>query len=239
MIDIHSHLLFGLDDGSSDIKESIRMAHEAYSSGFTDIICTPHYNKFNFPHFPKETLSKKLQALQEELKKINCPLKLHLGNEVYLDDTIETSLADNLFYSLADSKYVLIEFPMNIEYAMIDNLIFSILNSGKKPILAHPERYLYIQENNNKIYNYVDLGVLLQSNFGSILSLYNSKAKKTIKFLLKEHLISFISSDAHRSSSIYTNIESAKQKILKKISKEEFDTLTYINPQKILFNEDI
>ena len=239
MIDIHSHILYDLDDGSANIKESISMAKEAYSSGFTDIICTPHYNKFSSNQFKKEIAFTKLQMLQKELENSNCPIKLYLGNEVYLDDTFETALANDLFYSLANSKYILIEFSMNIEYSILDNLIFSIINSGKIPILAHPERYIYIQKDKKKIYKYIDMGVLLQSNFGSILSMYDSKAKNTLKFMLKEHLITFIASDAHHCSHIYNNIETAKQKIIKKISNEYFDKLTYCNPQKILLNEEI
>ena len=83
------------------------------------------------------------------------------------------------------------------------------------------------------------MGLILQCNFGSILNIYGPKAKKLFKFLLKEHLVSFIASDAHHSNSIYYNLEKAKQKILKKISKAEFDTITNINPKKILLDQNI
>lgn len=238
MIDIHSHILFNLDDGAPDIESSIAMANEAYSSGFTDIICTPHFNKFHFGQFPKEEATNKLQLLQQKLQDLNCPIRLHLGNEVYLADSFEDALANNTFFTLANSKYILIEFSMSIEYNMMENIIFSIISSGKIPILAHPERYTYIQDKKKKIYEYVDMGVLLQTNFGSILGMYNSKAKSTIKFLLKEHLVSFIASDAHRPSQIYNNINLAKNKLLKKISNEDFNKITCDNPQKILLNEE-
>ena len=92
MIDIHSHILYNLDDGATDIEESISMAHEAYSSGVTDIICTPHYNKFNNVNFSKEIAIERLKLLQSKLESINCPIKLYIGNEIYLDDTFEDSL---------------------------------------------------------------------------------------------------------------------------------------------------
>lgn len=238
MIDIHSHILYCLDDGSKSISESISMAKEAFEAGITDIICTPHNNESYYSP-SMEQIAATMFSFQKELDKQNCPIKLHVGNEVYLDDTVENKITSNSLYSLANSRYILIELPVNTEYVFLDQLIFSIKNLGKTPILAHPERYMYLQNEKNKIYKYIDMGLILQCNFGSILNMYGPKAKNLFKFLLKEHLVSFIASDAHHSNSIYYNLESAKQKIFKKISKSEFDTITNINPQKILLDQDI
>lgn len=234
MIDIHSHILWNLDDGSKSIEESIKMAQEAEKVGITDIICTPHHGKRGVQGATPEQIKNSVARLQEELKKVNCFVNLHTGNEIYVEEDLVEQVQNQTVMSLAEEKYILIELPMQNEYRYIEDMIFDIKKSGKIPILAHPERYNYIQENPNKVLSFLEIGVLLQCNLGSILGKYGNKAKKTVKELLKSHAVSIMASDIHRPDTLYLEIEGAIQKLDSIVGKEEREELLQINPKKIL-----
>ena len=234
MIDIHSHILWNLDDGSKSIEESIKIVQEAEKAGITDIICTPHHGKRGVKGATPEQIKNSVIKLQEELRKVDCLVNLYPGNEIYVEEDLMEEIQKKTVMSLAEEKYILIELPMQNEYHYIEDMIFDIKKLGKIPILAHPERYSYIQENPNKVLSFLEIGVLLQCNLGSVLGKYGNKAKKTVKELLKSHAVSIMASDIHRADTLYLEIESAIQKLDSIIGKEEREKLVQVNPKKII-----
>ena len=114
-----------------------------------------------------------------------------------------------------------------------------IAGMGLTPIIAHPERYSYIQEEPKKIKKYLELGCKLQCNYGSILGTYGKDAKETFKYLLKNSLVDFLGSDCHAPNTIYKTIPEACKKIKKIIGEEKFEEISTLNPRKILKNEEI
>ena len=188
MIDIHSHLVYGVDDGSKTIEDTIYMLKEAKKVGFTDIICTPHYMESNY-EVPCNEIFNRILNVQKLTEEIN--IKIHQGNEIYANENIIEYIKSKQAMSLNNSRYVLIEFPMQNKPMNIDQVIYLLLQEGKTPIVAHPERYSYVRETPNMLLEYIEQGVLFQTNYGSIIGVYGNEIKETAKKLLTHNMIHF------------------------------------------------
>ena len=234
MIDIHSHLLFGVDDGSRTLEESVHVIKKLSEVGYTDIILTPHYiNDSTYVSTREENLDV-LKRLKVGLIRNNVNVNLYLGNEIYIDSEIANLLKNNIISSLNDTKYLLIELPMSGENEIYYDVFLDLINMGYKVILAHPERYISFQKDFNKVYELKEIGVLFQCNVGSILGDYGSHAKKTIKRLLKEHLITFMGTDIHHKKENYNFAEKAKKKFSKYLTAKEINDIFENNARKLL-----
>jgi protein-tyrosine phosphatase len=233
MIDIHSHLIFDVDDGSRSLEESINILSMMYEAGVTDMIITPHYIIDSKYMSSKDINEDKLKQIKEELNKRNINMNLSLGNEIFIDNKIFEYLKDNKVSTLNNTKYILVELPMSGIYEGYQDILYSLVHKGYKVILAHPERYISFQKDFNKVYEVLELGVLLQSNYGSILGDYGLGSKRMIKRLMKEKLITYFSSDIHRLRS-YNFIDRAKSKMKKYYSDEEINDLTNNNMKELI-----
>jgi protein-tyrosine phosphatase len=233
MIDIHSHLIFDVDDGSRSLEESINILSMMYEAGVTDMIITPHYIIDSKYMSSKEDNEDKLKQIKEELTKRNINMNLSLGNEIFIDNKIFEYLKDNKVSTLNNTKYILVELPMSGIYEGYQDILYSLVHKGYKVILAHPERYISFQKDFNKVYEVLELGVLLQSNYGSILGDYGLGSKRMIKRLMKEKLITYFSSDIHRLRSS-NFIDRAKSKMKKYYTDEEINDLTNNNMKELI-----
>jgi len=237
-VDIHSHILYGIDDGSKTLEESIEIIKQHIEMGFKEIILTPHYIENSKYETDNKEKKKLLQKLKRELKKQNIDIKLYLGNEVFVNDTIEIN--KEKIEKLNNSKYLLIEFPMEKQPKNINNIIYELKIQGITPVIAHPERYTFVQEKPNIVDEWIEEGALLQSNYGSIVGVYGENAKKAVKKLLKKNVISVLATDIHYpNNKIYQNIEKSRKKIKKIIGEEKYIELTTTNPKKIIENKEI
>ena len=233
MIDIHSHILFSVDDGARSIEESISILKDLKRAGYSSIILTPHYIKNSKYDSNREHNLKRLEVLKDEVKKNNLDINLYLGNEIYIDDDIISLLRDEEITSLNDSKYLLIELPMSGEYENYEDIFTDLIYRGYKVILAHPERYFAFQKDFNRVYELERIGVLFQSNIDSIIGGYGSNAKKMVKRLLKEHKLSFLATDAHRRKNP-DNFLKAHKRALRYIDDEYYQELVEGNASKLL-----
>ena len=238
MIDIHTHIIPNIDDGAKSVEESFEIFKEAHKNGFTDIILTPHYIK---EYYETNTNIREfwVKSIQDTLNKLQIPIKVYVGNEVYVSEDLDKLIYENKISCLNNSNYVLFELPMNSEIKYLDEIIFKILDLDKIPIIAHPERYSFVKKDISTIKRLHEKGVLFQANYGSILEAYGKDAKKTLEKLLKENLISFIASDVHRLKTIYNNIEQSKEKIRQIIGAKKLEELITINPKRVILNETI
>lgn len=234
MIDFHSHILPAIDDGSKSIEDSIQILREAREAGFSKIISTSHYLEGYY-----EVEEEERKRLIQELKNEDIGLELYVGSEIYITENMIDLLKEKKASSINNSKYVLFEIPMNNKTMLTKEIIYRLIENGYVPVLAHPERYSFIQQNPEELEELVDMGTLCQSNYGSIIGLYGKKTEKTVKKLLKNNLIHFLGSDVHRQEQIYNKIPKAIKKIKKIISEDKFIELSEINPQKVLNNEEI
>jgi len=238
MIDFHSHIIFNVDDGSKSLDDSIQMITEAEKAGFTDIILTPHYME-GYYEVSKDEISDRIQVINEAILQNNIKIKLHQGNEIYITDNMEQLLKNKIISTANNSKYILFETPMRDEPINLNQIVYNLLELKKVPIIAHPERYLYIQENPNLVYELIEAGVLFQSNFGSLIGLYGKSAQKTLNLLLKHNMIHFMGSDVHRPNSIYPKINESLKQLKKIVSEYKVNEITYENANKVLNNQDI
>ena len=238
MIDLHSHILYGIDDGSKTLEESLEILKKAYTGGVTDIVLTPHFikdSKYNANNKLKQEL---LNNLKKELKKNKININLYLGNEVFIDEGLP-SLLDKDISTINNSKYILIEFPMGGKYQMLEEVLEEIDDAGLVPIIAHPERYLAYYKDYDFFYKLKERGCYLQSNIGSLFGHYGRKTKKMVKELLKRNLIDFISSDIHHPHQDF--YECNVQKKLKRIVKDDIiiNGLLKENAKKVLKNKKV
>ena len=143
MVDLHSHILPNIVDGSKSKRESLAILKKAHENGITDIVLTPHYILGSAYNSSKKKNEELLNDLKETLRKENISLNLYLGNEIYIDDSLVKKLKEGVFSSLNDTKYVLFELPMNNEYKALKQILFDLQSNGYIPVIAHPERYSF------------------------------------------------------------------------------------------------
>lgn len=237
MIDIHSHILYGIDDGSQELENSVKMAKEAYEGGFTHICCTPHYLEPDYISSWQEN-EKRLEILKQRLKEEKIDIELRLGNEIFISENTVENITEHITLKLNESRYVLIEFPMVNELKCSEKIIDRLLLKGLKVVIAHPERYKYVQTNCDYLIPYLEKGVIFQSNFGSIVGMYGDGARVCINELLKREMIQVLATDTHKTNSVYYKIGKYIMKLKEKISEEYLEELTLTNPLRILNDED-
>ena len=238
MIDIHTHIIFDVDDGSDTIEESVAILKSAALSGVTDIILTPHYIELN--EYSKDKVLENYESLKNEIKRQNIDIKLHMGNEVAIYGNVSQILSDGEITPLANSKYVLIEFPMNVDVSYVLDTIYEMRIKGLIPIIAHPERCECFRLHYDRIKDAVREGALIQCNTGSVIGTYGNTAKKIAKKLLKDKLIHFFATDTHSTkNNRYTNLHKVEAEVEKMVGKYEKNKMFVYNARNILINENI
>lgn len=234
MIDFHSHILPNIDDGSKSMEETISLLEEAEKAGFTKIVSTSHYMEQYY-----ETNEEQRLELINKVKEQSQGIDLFLGSEIYVTEELINLLHNKKASTINNTKYVLFELPLNAKEIGAKEIIYKLIENDYIPIIAHPERYSYVQKDINYIKELTQMGALLQANYGSIIGMYGNKAEKTVKKLLKNDEIQFLGSDVHRPGQVYDKMPKIMKKLKKTISEDKIEELTTINPQKVLDNEDI
>ena len=227
MTDLHSHIIYDVDDGSSSIEESIALIKELKSIGFTNIIMTPHYIEGSEYSSENEEKITKLEILREEVKKQNIDINLYLGNEIFINDHIIDGIKENRIYTLNNSKYLLFELPFHNQIIGLSDIIYEMKIAGFIPILAHPERYAYFQKNKHLIDELKEEGLLFQCNYASILGNYGTGAKKLLKYMLKKEYVDYFGTDIHhiKKSFVIDNFDKIKKSIIKITGEEYFQEI--------------
>lgn len=240
MIDIHTHVLPGIDDGAKTIIDSIEIIKKASENGVTDMIVTPHFilgSDYITNNVEKRKLINKLKRL---VKKEKIDINLYLGNEVYIENDMLKLKKDGNICTLNNSRYLLFELPLNDNFNGVEDILFNLGCNKITGIIAHPERYSSVKKDPNIVLKWIEKGALLQCNIGSFFGHYGKEAKKTAFLLLKHKAISFISSDIHRASSIYYEQIKELKKIMKKyLNDDEIEELFVNNAKKIIEKEII
>ncbi|MGE5633543.1 MAG: tyrosine-protein phosphatase [Caulobacteraceae bacterium] len=194
MIDIHCHILYGVDEGPDSLHISLEMCRQAIKEGIEKIIATPHYiigERYD------SNISEKIKTLNNELKNNNIGVEVLPGNEAFIDFGLVDRLSNKECLTLSNSKYVLLEVPMLEVPRFTENVIYELLLKGYIPILAHPERNRAINVKPEIVYELVRNGCLMQLNSTSLFGLSGEKAENTAKQLLSHNLVHFIATDAH------------------------------------------
>ena len=227
MIDIHSHLLPFVDDGSNNEETSLLRLLEAEKRGVTDVILTPHY-KTGYNQTPEE-LKEIFSRFNDKKNARNININLYLGNEIYYKKSTRKTLKENEVLTLNGTKYVLVEFEY-FKPTDVTEVIYGLLLDGYIPIVAHIERYAYVS--NADIMEIKSMGGLVQVNAGSIVGDCKRRLKRRVKKLFKLSLVDFVASDEHAFRNNYLSL--AKDFITKKFGKEVADKVFVENAKKIV-----
>lgn len=240
MIDMHNHILYGIDDGCKTIYESIETIKNMKKIGFNTIVLTPHYIEDSSFKANNNLKLQRLEILKEELLKNNIDVNLFLGNEIFINESINELIINKEIRSINNTRYILIELPFNNQILNLDDYLYELKLKGYKIIIAHPERYTYFKDNYEEARKLYDSGVLFQVNYGSIIGQYGSSSLKLVKKLLKDDMVDFISTDIHKpSSSLFDKFDDIKHKIIKIIGEDKFKDISYNNILKVINDEDI
>ena len=230
MIDVHSHILPGIDDGSKSLDQSVNILAGLKNQGFTEVILTPHYvQDTKYCSLRSENLK-----LLRKLKKVAPKgLKLYLGNELYIDRTLPQLLKKRKISALAGSKYLLVEFPMSGEFDGYEDILDSLRLAGYQVIIAHPERYSISHRDFTFIERLCELGVLFQCNYGSFIGQYGRKSCKIAKKLARRKLIFILGTDIHHERN-YDEIKKSLRVLRRFYNDDELEALTTTNPAQII-----
>ena len=238
MIDIHSHILPNIDDGARSIEETFNMIKEAKNVGFDVIVSTSHYMEGYYEtNVPEREVW--VKAIHENLQAKNIDINLFLGNEIYMSDNIIELLEDRKASTINDTSYVLFELPLNVEPLNLYDTIYELQQYKLVPILAHPERYSFVQREPELIYDLVEKGVLMQANYGSIIGQYGKKAQMIVKKFFEGNMIHLLGTDVHRQNTIYPKIPQIMSELNELIGEEKLKELTEINPRLVIQNKRI
>lgn len=240
MIDLHCHILPGLDDGAVSPDVSCRMAAMAADSGVRYIVATPHCNTRNaLKNYRSEALDEAFSDLQAELDRWGIPIRILPGAEILIRANFGRLLDENRLLSINDSRYLLVEFFFDEEPEFMEEQLAVAEDHGFIPVVAHPERYFCIQDNPSMAEQWVRRGRVLQLNAGSILGNLGEGAYDAAALLLRRELAGVVASDAHdhrrRSPGFLPLIDALERRF----PSADPERLLWQDPLKILRNEPL
>jgi len=240
MIDIHAHIMPGIDDGAANLTESLMMLRAAAEHGVHTIVATPHCNTEDFyENYYDEYYMALFDKLVAEAKAENIPVKILPGMEVYASENILELVKQGRIITLGGSRYILIEFGMEKDLALIDFITDELLALGFVPVIAHPERYPYVQRAPQMAGKWLKAGCLIQANKGSILGAFGRYVQNTALYLLKHNMISFIASDAHGVLQRTTDLSGVFDFLCSNFSLEMAYMLLKDNPARLIENREL
>ncbi len=238
MIDIHCHILPEVDDGSRSLNESIEMAMIAKEQGIKKIVNTSHYHP-EFRYKKGEELLKELEDFNNVLKENMIDIEVLIGNEIYYTKDLIKEIDDLDFYTLNNSRYILIELPPTNFPKDLCSIVGELKEKGYIPVLAHVERYIEVQENPELIYEAINAGAVIQVNSHSILGRSGKELQKTCDLLLNRNMVHVVGTDAHRSRRRTPIFSDAYEYVSQKYSKDMADDLFINNNNSIINNEEL
>ena len=239
MIDVHAHVLDGVDDGAKDVEMSLDLLRLAATNGTTDIIATPHVIE-GANHLEWAVIKQKTEILYRNAQSVGIPIRVYSGAEIELNlDMLELLQKDTNNYCLADSSYILIELPMVSIPSCADNFFYELQLRGLNPILAHPERNSNLQKHPELLLDWVDKGILLQCNAGSFTGMFGQQAQALAELLLTNNMVHFLGSDAHRMENRNTDMSQAVARMKTLVSELYVEQIITANPQAILHKKVI
>ncbi len=212
MIDLHSHILAGVDDGAQSLEESVSILRYMEAKGVKKVTATSHFPLYNNKDYI-QFIQEKVNILQEKAKENDLKIEILTGSEILINQNTAENLYNNQLLTLNDTDYILLETRLNNLPTYFEDLIHDIRAMGYQIIIAHPERYTYIQKDYQQIYRWVeDFELKLMFNSSSLLGKHGSRAQETAKNLLDLGLAHLMASDTHRITKRTFTLDKGLQK---------------------------
>ena len=238
MIDIHHHLLWGLDDGSTSLENSVAMAKMAVADGITHVVCTPHANE-QYPYDTK-VIAQKVAELQLALDMAGVNLKLGQGSDFHMSyDNIQEAKTDPRKFSVNGHGYLLIELP---DYGISRNLtetLYQLQLAGLTPILTHPERNATLQADEQRMAEWMRGGLMVQVTAGSVTGHMGKRAQRVAHRMLENRWVHFLATDAHNTTSRPPKMREAHDFVAEKHGPEYAHALCVGNPLAVFMGKQL
>lgn len=232
MIDIHHHLLWGVDDGAKDFDTAVAMAKASSANGVTHIVCTPHANS-RYLYSP-EVNQAKAEQLQSRLDADNVPIRIGMGCDFHMSyDNIQDAKTDPSRFSINGLGYLMVEIPDYGVPAGMTEIFYELQLAGLTPILTHPERNPTLQTDHTRLGEWMRGGVLVQITGDSVTGKMGKKAEKLAHVLLAKRWVHFVATDAHGVGSRPPRLSEAREWIAKKHGQDYAESLVTANPQAV------
>ncbi len=215
LVDVHSHLIPGIDDGSSSMEESLELIQTMSNLGYQKIITTPHVMNDFYPN-TTEDIRNRVEHLRVHVEAAGIDMEIDAAAEYYLDEHMMQMLEDKKELLTFGDNYLLFETSFLNEPAYLREGIFQIIANGMKPVMAHPERYVFMQNRPEMLEDLLDRGLLLQINTISLSGYYSKGAKKLAEFLIDQKVVSFLGTDCHNRKHLEMMYETVDQKYFDK-----------------------
>ncbi|MBB5338332.1 tyrosine-protein phosphatase [Tunturiibacter gelidiferens] len=236
MIDIHHHLLWGMDDGASNLETSVAMAKMAEDDGITHIVCSPHSNGQYF--YDPPIIDAKIVELQERLDRDSVGVKLGRGCDFHMSyENIQEAKLDPKKFSINGLGYLLVEVP---DYGLprgLTEIFYQLQLTGLTPILTHPERNPTLQNDQDRIAEWLQRGVLVQVTAASVLGRMGKHAERMAHELLENRWVNFLATDAHNTTSRAPKMREAFELVAKKYGPDYAHLLCVSNPLAVFLGK--
>ncbi|MBI4873860.1 MAG: exopolysaccharide biosynthesis protein [Acidobacteria bacterium] len=235
MIDVHSHILHGLDDGAETLETSLAMLRMAAETGTTDIVATPHAD-LSFPYRPELNA----ERMAELSAAGNGSPRIHLGCDFHLHyENIQDALAHPTRYTINHKCFLLVEFSDLVIFSSSGQILGSLLDAGMRPVITHPERNALLQQRIPLLAEWVAQGCHLQVTAGSLLGGFGRRAKEIAEELMRRGLVDIVASDAHDCEHRPPRLDLARAHISRQWGKETADRLLVRNPGAVLVGDPL
>lgn len=240
MVDIHTHILPGIDDGAQDIYDTLDMAKMAADIGVTSIVATPHCNiPGMFDNYFGEEYIEVYKRASEAVRREGIPVQILPGMEAFATYDLPELIVNKKIMPLNSSRYILMEFPFDEDPEYATDLLERVKNVGARPVVAHVERYDFIQDDPQIAYMWRQKGYVLQVNKSSFLGRFGQSAQITASRLLRHNLIAAVASDAHGPIQRTTYLLDAYEELCTEYSRKYIDVLFQENPERICNNKPV
>lgn len=238
MIDIHTHILPGVDDGAWDMEEALAMAELAVECGVQSLVATPHAGR-DTGERERKKIRTTLEEFRGQLARRQIPLRVYSGMEILAFKRMGEGLKSGELFSLNHSRYCMIEFPFQAEPAWMGDCLEEVLEQGKIPVIAHPERYICVQRTPSLIFDWVRLDCQIQVNKGSFFGRFGKHACRTAERLLEYGLITCVASDAHSPYKRTTYLGDIREYLRDQAGERAARELLSAHPEDILLDRKI
>ena len=240
MIDIHAHILPGVDDGAEDMQDTLEMARMAVENGIMVMVATPHCNiPGAYDNYYDEKYKETFKRVEEELEAHGIPLILLPGMEVFATPDLPELLKQGKIQSINGSRYLLLELPFDEDEEYADDILKDVLDMGICPVIAHAERYECVQRNPGLIDRWIKQGILIQVNKASLLGKFGRGAYNAAHMMMRRFQVSVIASDCHRPYMRTPIMMDVYEDLARKYPRDYLEVVFNENPGRFCHNEPV
>lgn len=236
MVDIHSHILPFIDDGARTLDEALQMASIAAKNGINHIVATSHGNYYPYT---LDEYRKSFQRLQHAIRERNIPVTLYAGMEIFMDDQVFSLIDEKKLLTINSTNNLLVEFPFEEDPDRVCDSIAKLIKKQYNIVLAHPERYIFIQKNPEMAYYLEDMGCVLQVNRGSILGEFGERCRNLAIRMMDDGIVKVIATDAHDTEYRSPSIQKLVKLLERRYSPLEIRLWMSENPSRIIKGYDV